>query len=309
MGYIRKTVHTGNTVEVEEYFTNRIGIHDKRGKREKPTPEQTREAYIRRRKKHLRWLMNENFEDGKDALVTLSWGKSRDRPDTLKEVKEAARMFLRRLRREYEKLGRDLKYIYCVEIGPKGSRHIHAVLSGAGELPLMLIQRCWNGVVNIKPLNTQGQYEDLADYMVKSWAEKTEKTMGEELRRCYECSKNLKKPVIEIERIREKDLKKDIKEPPGACLDRSSVREGVNVITGRPYRFYRFRVLGEKGETCAGATEKTTAATAAGIIQKAKEKLSEKGTVKRRAKEVTAGLLIRAGNFFRGLGERWTNSK
>lgn len=295
MGYVRKTVHTGNTVEVEEYFTNRIGIHDKRAKRAKPTPEQAREAYIRRRKKHLRWLMNENFEDGKDALVTLSWGKSRDRPQTFKEIKEAAAAFLRRLRREYEKVGLELKYIYCTEIGPRGSRHIHAVLSNAGELPIMLIMKCWDGVVNVKPLNTGGQYEDLANYMVKSWAEKTEATTGEELARCYECSKNLKKPQIEIERIREKDLKKDIKEKPGQCLDKSSVREGVNRITGRPYRFYRFHVLQEKEENCAGATEKQESPQ---VIAKAE-----------RVREIAAGLLSKAGNWLRGLGERWKNSR
>ena len=297
MGYIRKTVHTGNTVEVEEYFTNRIGIHDRRSKRTKPTPEQTKEAYIRRRKKHLRWLMNENFEDGKDALVTLSWGKSRDRPQTVKEVKEAAAAFLRRLRREYDRIGLELKYIYCVEIGPKGSRHIHAVLSDAGELPIMILMKCWDGVVNVRPLYTGGQYEELADYMVKSWAEKTEAVTGEELARCYECSKNLKKPKIEIERIREKDLKKEIKEQPGRCLDKSSVREGVNRITGRPYRFYRFYVLGES-KNCAGATE-----------ERETDHVSVKLTGANRAKEIAAGLLEKAGNWIRGLGERWRNSR
>ncbi len=257
MGYLRKTIHTGDTVEVEEYYSNRYGVHDKRARKLKPTPAQAKEAYIRRRKKHLRWLMNENFEDGKDALVTLSWRKSRDRPDTIQEVKEAARAFLRRLRREYEATGLELKYIYCVEIGPRGSRHIHAVISHAGEIPMMLLQKWWDGVVNVKPLHTEGQYEDLANYMVKSWAEKTAETTGEELKRCYECSKNLKKPKIEIERIREKDIRKEPEEKPGLCLDRSSVREGVGALTGRPYRFYRYHVLDQKAENCAGAKKNT----------------------------------------------------
>ena len=250
--YIRKTIYTGGTMEVEEYFTNRLGIHDKRKKKEKLTPEQAREAYIRRKKKHLRWLMNENFVDGRDALVTLSWGKDDKKPETLLETKGAAALFLRRLRHEYKLHGYELKYIYAVEIGPRGSRHIHAVISHAGELPLMLLQRCWNGVVNIKPLNTDGQYEDLANYMVKSWIVKTEQTTGEEIKRNYECSKNLKKPVIEVERIWERELRKDIITPPGWTLERDTVRLGVSDVTGRPYRFYRMKKVGN----CAGATSK-----------------------------------------------------
>ena len=315
MGYLRKTIHTGDTVEVEEYYSNRYGIHDKRARKLKPTPTQAREAYIRQRKKHLRWLLNENFHDGADALVTLSWGKSRDRPDTLQEVKEAAQAFLRRLRREYTSIGLELKYIYCVEIGPRGSRHIHAVISHAGEVPMMLLQKWWDGVVNVKPLHTDGQYEDLANYMVKSWAEKTAETTGEELKRCYECSKNLEKPKIEVERIREKDIRKDIKELPGLSLDRSSVRQGVGALTGRPYRFYRYHVLArpEKAENCAGANEKkdisrdiTKQVKRAGekAKQQVKQKLKPEAVLRKAAKGLSS-----AADWIGERWKRWRNTR
>lgn len=255
MAYIRKTIHTGDTVEVEEYFTNRIGHHEKRARKEKPTPEQTRQAYIRRRMKTLRWLMNENFRDGRDALATFSWGRRGKPPDDVKGIKDSAQLLIRRLRDEYARLGFDLKYIYTVEIGPRGSRHIHMIMNHAGELPLMVLQRCWGGVVDVKPLYTSGQYEDIAKYFVKQYAEKTSRTTGEELKRCFECSRNLQKPRIEIERIREKDLKKDIDPPEGMILEKTSVRQGVGKVTGRPYRFYRL-IITEKSENCAGATGK-----------------------------------------------------
>ncbi len=255
MSYIRKTIRTGNMVEVEEYYSNRIGIHDRRAGKQKRTPEQVRRAYIERRKKTLRWLMNENFRDGRDALATFSWGKRGRPPDTLEDVKREARLLIRRLRDEYDRLGYELKYIYCVEIGPRGSRHIHMILSHAGELPLMTLQRCWPGVVDVKPLYTQGQYEDIASYFVKQYAEKTERTTGEEMKRCFECSRNLKKPEITIERIREKDIRKEIEPPEGTILEKSTVRQGVGRITGRPYRFYRLIVTG-KTENCAGANGK-----------------------------------------------------
>ena len=252
MGYVRRTIHAGDTVEVEEYYSNRYGIHDRRAPKENSTPEHMQEAYIRRQKKKLRWLMNENFRDGRDALVTLSWRKGDKKPATLSEVKEEAVKFIRRLRAEYERLGYDLKYIYCVEIGSRGSRHIHAVLSYAGELPVITLARCWDGNIDIKPLYT-GDYGDLADYIVKGYAMKTSKATGEEPGHCYECSRNLNKPQIEVERIREKDIRKDIEVPEGYALDRSSVQEGVGNITGRPYRFYKLRRI---RENCAGANQK-----------------------------------------------------
>ena len=256
-GYTRKIVRLSNgTVEVEEYYTNRAGNHDRRAKKEKATPEQARRAYIQKRMKTLRWLMNENFQDGRDALATFSWGKRGKPPDTIKGIKDAAAILIRRLREEYAKHGYELKYIYTVEIGPRGSRHIHMLISHAGELPLMIMQRCWSGVVDIKPLYTHGQYEDIANYFVKQYAEKTERTTGEELKRCFECSRNLKKPEITFEQIREKDLKKDIEPPEGMILEKASVRQGVCQLTGRPYRFYRLLCTDEKKANCAGATEK-----------------------------------------------------
>ena len=252
MGFIRRTIYAGETVEVEEYFSNRYGNHDKRAPRKNRTPEQTREAYVRRQKKKVRWLLNANFLDGVDALVTLSWRKGDKRPETLEEVKEEAARFIKRLRAEYERLGLTLKYIYCVEIGPRGSRHIHAVLSHAGKLPIITLFRCWDGLVDVKPLYS-GEYGELADYLVKGYAMKTERTTGAELKHCYECSRNLAKPVIEIEKIKEKDVRRDIDPPEGFVLDRSSVQEGVGKVTGRPYRFNKLRWI---GENCAGANRR-----------------------------------------------------
>ena len=264
MSYFRRRIHTGDTVEVEEYYSNRYGFHDRRAPKEKPTPEQVREAYVRRQKKRLRWLLNENFHDGVDALVTLSRRKSGRKPETLAQVKEEAVKFFRRLRGEYDRQGMELKYIYCVEIGPRGSRHIHAVISGAGELPVITLARCWDGIVDVKHLYS-GEYDDLADYLVKGYAMKTERTTGEELKHCYECSRNLKKPLIEIEKIREKDIRKDIKTPEGFVLDRSSVQEGVGRLTGRPYRFYKLRRIRENRENCAGASVEPVCSDLGGV--------------------------------------------
>ena len=261
MSYIRKTIKSGNTIEVEEYFTNRIGFHDPRAKKEKRTPEQVKAAYMRRREKHLRWLLNTNFSDRRDALITLSYRKDQEKPQTLDDVKADARKYFRRLREDFKRYRMELKYIYCVEIGQRGSRHIHAVVSGAGEVSLMFLARGWDGVIDMKPLFTNGQYEDIAAYFVKQYAAKTQKATGEEFRRCFETSRNLTKPEIQIERIREKDIRKDIEPLAGTALDRSSVQEGIGKITGRPYRFYRLLVTNEipkkpveKKENCARAT-------------------------------------------------------
>ena len=74
------------------------------------------------------------------------------------------------------KKGKTLKYVYTMEIGPKGSRHIHAVIN---DTDLAELQESWDGVVNIQPLFSDGNYEKIAQYFVK-YSVKTEETEAKE---------------------------------------------------------------------------------------------------------------------------------
>lgn len=228
MGYYRQTVRAGRTVEIRKYFSARMGVHCRNSPGKEPTSEETRASNLRRIEQRLRWLLNENFRDGVDALCTLSWRKG-EAPEDSKTMKRAVVNFLARLKRKYRKAGKELRYVYTMEIGPKGSRHIHIVLN---DVDLRELREAWGpGPVNVQPLNTDGQYGRIAAYFIK-YSEKTEQTEGQKVGRRYCPSLNLRKPRIKVERI-SRGTFKEPQERKGWYMDKDHTRYGTNPMDGR----------------------------------------------------------------------------
>lgn len=230
MGYYKQTVKAGKTLEIRKYFSARMGNHARNGPRREPTSEETRASNLRRIENRLRWLLNENFQDGTDALVTLGWKKG-EAPDDSIGMKRAVTNFLKRLKRKYQKAGKELKYVYTMEIGPRGSRHVHIVIN---EADLTELREAWGpGVVNVVPLNTDGQYGRIAAYFIK-YSERTEAAEGHKIGRRYCPSLNLRKPKIKIEHV----VRSSFKEPQerkGWYIDRDYTAYGTHPVDGRPY--------------------------------------------------------------------------
>lgn len=230
MGYYKQTVRAGKTIEIRKYFSARMGCHTRNGPRKEPTSEETKASNLRRIEQRLRWLLNENFRDGVDALCTLSWKKG-EAPGDSGEMKRLVSNFLRRLKTRYQKAGKELKYVYTMEVGPKGSRHIHIVINDAD---LKELREAWGpGVVNVVPLNTDGQYGKIAAYFIK-YSEKTEWTEGRKIGRRYCPSLNLRKPRIIIERCVRLTFREP-RERKGWYIDRGYTAYGRRAIDGRPY--------------------------------------------------------------------------
>ena len=116
MPYIKEVCVAGATVEIRKYYSSRYGKKGKRAPNAKPLDKAHQRANIRRQERELRLLMNHNFRDGRDALVTLSFREAEDYREMLRKVQK----MIRSIRRIYTKTGRILKYIYTMEIGPRG---------------------------------------------------------------------------------------------------------------------------------------------------------------------------------------------
>lgn len=231
----KRTVRAGITTEIKEYHSARLGAHFKRVKKFNITSEAVRKNNYRRREETLRWLMNENFQDGTDALVTFSFRKDSKQPQTYEEMLEIVQKLTRKIRREWKVDGLEAKYIYCMEIGSRGARHVHMILN---EVTLMRLIRVWgHEVIDIKPLNTDGQYRDIASYFVK-YSDKTSKTTGVKLGRCYNSSHNLKQPKITRERVFSKVPAEPPAPPRGFFIEKQSVRTGINLYNGLPFLEY-----------------------------------------------------------------------
>ena len=193
-GYRVKTVRAGDTLEIEGYAiwnTQRTAAEARR--QSEKHREQVQAVNLRNRQKHLRRLINSNFGAG-DLLVTLTYGWEQQPADE-KAAGKDLRAFLRRIRRQREKLGLpELKYIYTTEVthGGLGTRyHHHLILNGG--MPREAVEAVWRkGLINTRIARPDGHgLSGWAHYMAKRKA-----TQMKASKRGFNCSRNLRKPKI-----------------------------------------------------------------------------------------------------------------
>lgn len=234
MPYIRETCVAGNTIEVSKYYSFRAHSRgEKRKKKERESSEAMKRINQRNAERDLRRLMNTNFKDG-DFLVRLDFFKA-EAPEGSEEMQNLISKALRKLRKEAKRQGKELKYIYVKEVGPRGSRHIHMMLT---KCDIDTLRKCWPyGGIHVDPLYTGGQYGKIAAYFVK-YAAKTEETEGKLIGKRWYGSRNLEKPRIQKKYISANRFREEPEEKKGYFLDKDSVRRGISELTGYEYLTY-----------------------------------------------------------------------
>ena len=235
MSYIEKTVIAGVTIEKKKYYSYKFHNTGARGEKKNETPEAQKKLNQKRAGDRLRWLLNTNFQDG-DLLATFSFHIHP--PNDSKEMQAFMSKAIRKMRR----LNPDLKYVYVKEIGPKGSRHVHAVIKG---LELSQIKSCWEyGSVQGEILYSGGQYRKIAEYFIK-YAAKTEQTEGALIGKRWYSSQNLAKPKIKKKIISAREFRKEAHVPRGYSLEKDSEYYGISEYTG--YEFYTYTLVKNRG--------------------------------------------------------------
>ena len=235
MPYIHEVIRAGRTEEHRKYYT--WYAHPKGMKREKKSirsEERIRQSNQRQAERKLRGLMNENFKDG-DFLLTLDFHnhKPRDSAEMQKLVSE----FIKKLRYRLKKQDINPKYIYTMEVGPRGSRHVHMLIE---RVKLGEISDNWSyGGVHCTPLYSQGQYSQIASYFMK-YALKTEQTEEKLVGKRWYGSRNLQKPKITKKIVLSTTFRKDPPEKKGWYLDKNSEVRGV---TGQGYQYYSYTYI------------------------------------------------------------------
>lgn len=234
MPYIEERCVAGKTIEVSKYYS--VRWHSKGEKREAKqgiTSEAQKRVNQRKASTKLRRLMNANFEDG-DLLIRLDFHKAYF-PNGSLDMQDLMTKAIRKLRTEYKKLNKELKYVYVKEIGPRGGRHIHMVIS---KCDTDTLRKCWPfGGIHVDPLISNGQYGKIADYFIK-YAARTEETEGELVGKRWYASRNLTKPKITKKVISANTFRKDVKGKRGYVLDKESIRSGFSELTGYEYFSY-----------------------------------------------------------------------
>ncbi len=231
MAYIKKKWEFPYAVEVEQYHTARYGAPgQKRQPKKRQTPEQVQKQNQRNREKKCRRQLRAYF-DVNDYFVTLTYRKDA-RPQDMKKAAEHFRGFYRKLQREYRKRGFKLRWIRNIEVGTKGAWHMHVVINRIPDTDI-LMQKAWKyGRITHQLLYDRGEFRELAAYMTKT--PNTDPRLRETN---YSTSRNMPLPEPEKKVILWKTWRK-IRIPEGWYLDKASIREGMNPVTGYPYRTY-----------------------------------------------------------------------
>lgn len=233
MPYIRKICVAGKTIEISKYHSARWNCKgEKRAVRENETSVQQEKINLRHASERLRLLMNANFVDG-DSYLTLDMRKE-VRPYNSRDLQRMASDFVKAVKKMLKKKNPQMifKYIYCKEIGPRGAAHLHMVTN---VRDMEIIRACWKwGAIHLDPLNTDGQYADLAEYFIK-YADKTIRTEGKQVGKKWYPSYNLEEPLVEKQVIRNVDtyneritLPKKYGDIMKYYVEGDSVMQGVN---------------------------------------------------------------------------------
>lgn len=247
MPYLREEYWLQRTIEVEKKHTGKYGAPgQKRQKRKKATPEEIKKQNEYNRVKKLRRKIGYNFNSN-DWYITLTY-KKENRPTTEK-AKKILREFLDYLRKEYKKRGQPLKYIIVTEWKNKAIHH-HIIINHIVDAKTdtsKLIHKKWKyGGKHFQHLYEDGDFKKLAEYLVKETKD-TKQESESPSRLSYSCSRNLEMPKPKKKILRRKQWDEP-KPRKGYYIDKDSIIEGVNPITGYHYQHYiMIKIESEEG--------------------------------------------------------------
>ncbi len=239
MPCMQKIYRCGKSIFVEKIETREYKRGEKRERRKLSTEEKQKENFKTAVRK-LHMILNLNF-CGEDYWFTLTY--PRDSRPGKEQAKKNLKKFIGQLRSEYKKLGKILKWIAVTEWNNKSIHH-HMVISGIDET-VKIVRKYWKfGRPQFKLLDENGDYEGLAEYIVKETKDtfRLEDTVNKQM---YSCSRNLKRPVPERKRILKQSIDKEPYVFKGYYLVKDSVVEGVNAY-GFKYKYYRMLEIGDR---------------------------------------------------------------
>lgn len=238
----RKIIYDMGVIrQIEKYRPGNYGAPgEKRGKKQKRTPEDVRRQNERNRWRRIQRLILMNFREG-DWHLILKY-RPGERPETYEEAKAHRKKFLDKMREAYKKARIPFKWIAVTERGKKGQvLHHHLVIQDIrreGIDTVQLVKKLWPyGNEFFVSLYEDGEYEKLAEYIVKAEAK-------EEGGWCtYSRSRNLVPPKKTVKTVRRRSWRDPPAAPKGWYVVKDSVYNGMNPVTGYPYQHYTLRKL------------------------------------------------------------------
>lgn len=243
--YTKVIYDLGSVKEIQKYIPGNYGAPGcPREKKRKRTPEEIQKQNQRNKIRKVQRLILKNFTEG-DLHLVLTYKKEL-RPESIEEANKQRAKFFTDLRRVYKRAGPELKYIAATEKGSKGAVHHHIIINNPEGINLTrTIQKIWPyGQQYTTPLYEEGEYEDLAAYLVK------DETKEEVAGTSYTRSRNLIIPEPQREKIFHRRWKEEPQIPKGWELIKGTLQNGLNPVTGHPYQHYMIRRTYESKYLC-----------------------------------------------------------
>lgn len=228
----------GATIEIIKCIPRGCRRGEERESPKKKTPEEMQEANMRQAARKLARKINANFKPG-DWHMILTY-KRECRPEAVEAQKIISKL-LDKLRDQYKRRGFALKYILVTEYKRKSIHH-HMIINQVNDgkvTTVDMVRKIWKecGRIQTVPLYEDGEYQKLADYLVKE-TEKTFRDPDAPFKQRYSCSRNLITPKPEIRNRKTKSgWKIDPKPRPGYYILQDSLYNGYDKL-GYPYQRY-----------------------------------------------------------------------
>lgn len=244
--YRKTTYDTGVVRIIRKCHPGNYGAPGKdRNKKQKRTPEDIRKQNYRNRCRKVQLLILYNFHPG-DWHLILKYARDKQ-PGSYEEAVEQRRKFIDGMRAAYKKAGIPFKWIAVTERGKrKQVLHHHLIIEDIdrnGIKTAALVKKIWkHGGHFFSSLYEDGEYEDLAEYIVKS---ETKEECGWST---YSRSRNLVNPKPKVETIHSRRWRNPPVAPKGWYVVKDSVWNGENPVTGQPVQHYTLRKLINTGQ-------------------------------------------------------------
>lgn len=239
MAVIQETIPAGNLVYRKITGRKQLGTKRERARKCQPTIEAVEKNNQRYAERDLLLKINYNFEPDDYHIVFTYRGVE----PTQEESYEHLKKFKRELLSLFRKHDVILKWIEATEY--KDARIHHHFILNKG-VNLFEIKRAWGrGKILVTPLYEEGNYRDLAAYLIKETS-KTIKSDDPFSTKRFRCSRTIKNPPVYREEVSVSKLLGDPKPIKGYYIDQDSIYKGVNPETERQY--IEFIMLPLEGE-------------------------------------------------------------
>ena len=232
-----RTIRSGKVIERSQFYVGER--RPRQGRRKGSSTLSKKDNNMNQACRRLARVINCNFGKG-DIFMTLTYDE-KHLPGSIEDANKQCTLFFRRLSRVLGEI--TPRYIWSTSESDTSEEgkvrlHHHIVISSEGfdlkwqgnkliscSIGGKLIEKIWkNGLVNIEPLREQDDYASIAAYIVRqSKVEADDKK--------WHSSRNLKKPVIESEKI--SGTPHELRPPCGATvLEMSSfdIENGAHYI-------------------------------------------------------------------------------